>query len=869
MRRFWLVLWWASCGFHAEELNPEDTDDEAALRRRLKEWERQIKVNDHLPELLDERRLTPLPEISGLELRHVVTVNKANPRHVGHARFTPEYHERRRLREGTSAESVVKRFARGRRLSAIQSDLIKSVAQTPFEFFTPRDRVRVFTVLNGAALPEEAYTNASINYWAAGGLVHQNPNEKMLYTKTTDQITAMGDPSLLDSGGFTPGDMGGNFSGNMESVANAYRDGLSLRDASQTVETEAKKQKWTDNFLGQRTGFNCTQRQAEEPRCWSDPGVALSVYEDAARNMILVFHNDWSANWYEYIKWQNRAWIIDESESQVKNQWTIDARQSVTPEMQSRGGETYDENQERCAFKDEVNLPFANVEAFSARTDISVDILNSEGYWQLVKTIVRLILPETRDRVTEKLYSIYLTGSGFGGAWASLASMWLKKIDDATYDSYNIAGAGFQCLARKLTIDMSPWAEHPQVKVYAHVMDIYARMDYVSGYTCLYGGPNMTEGTDIHRFCGMIIGLSGPQLFYRGEPFGKYLDPGIRDKVQAGRAAFDACHYYTHSAWYAAMLFVSDKVLLADGTTDGGCKTIEGIPQKDELGRCPTASRVDSDCTAIEDTSQDLPVKAMAAVAGGLATFIICLACTGYCCLQRMRNDMWVFGHDKRSAERNSEGCWQKFLSCFGLGGEHKKKQKKKRATGGRAKAARDRAKEARINRAAASSGGRKKQKAKDGNNGEEEWEALKDKLEMGFDAERIGKADDALSKAAAMMENRSATMGVDGYEQNPDMTGFYVAEEGLSLKGSEKKEDGKHKKEKDKKDKDKDKKAKKTNSEAGTKDGAKPKRTSVRKTPGRSNSERPPEEKGEPKEKKKPKKHASSPAEAPAEPPV
>merc|ERR1712224_91871 len=142
-------------------------------------------------------------------------------------------------------------------------------------------------------------------------------------------------------------------------------------------------------------------------------------------------------------------------------------------------------------------------------------------------------------------------------------------------------------------------------------MGMYARMDFVSGYQCLYGLLMLTEHNPVHSFCGAFVGFSGPQLMYRGEPAAPYPDTAKTEttkevkgadkqaKVQTGRLNFDACHYYTHSPWFAATLFTSDKVLMADGTTDGGCKTIAGIPQNDALGQCPTASRVDADCEAI------------------------------------------------------------------------------------------------------------------------------------------------------------------------------------------------------------------------------------------------------------------------------
>merc|ERR1719272_2149693 len=122
--------------------------------------------------------------------------------------------------------------------------------------------------------------------------------------------------------------------------------------------------------------------------------------------------------------WQNRAWIIDNLETQIKNQWTMDARQAVTQAMMANRGETLDENLERCAFKDQANKPIYDYPVYSKQMDIETKSLQNYGYWELVKKIVRVVFPETRDRAAEKNMKIYITGSGQGGTWAALSSMW-------------------------------------------------------------------------------------------------------------------------------------------------------------------------------------------------------------------------------------------------------------------------------------------------------------------------------------------------------------------------------------------------------------------------------------------------------------
>merc|ERR1719478_80165 len=106
-------------------------------------------------------------------------------------------------------------------------------------------------------------------------------------------------------------------------------------------------------------------------------------------------------------------------------------------------------------------------------------------------------------------------------------------------------------------------------------------MDFLSGYRCLYGVLSVQEGHPVHTYCSGIVGFSGPQLMHRGPSMGNYQESSTESAVKEGRRLFDACHYYTHSPWYAAELFASTNVLMADGTTDGGCRNVPGVPQTD------------------------------------------------------------------------------------------------------------------------------------------------------------------------------------------------------------------------------------------------------------------------------------------------
>merc|ERR1711920_1009066 len=167
---------------------------------------------------------------------------------------------------------------------------------------------------------------------------------------------------------------------------------------------------------------------------------------------------------------------------------------------------------------------------------------------------------------------------------------------------------------------------------YSHVMDTYMNLDRPAGQVCYYGKLDFTQNDPSYSYCKAIVGYTGPQLWYRGAP----TPPG--DVIEA-RVAFDACHYYTHSPWYAGMLFVSSQVLMADGTTDGGCFTVAGVAQTDPNKICPLETAADVDCLLAADTSQPLPLGALGYVCGGLFLFICCCGLCGILCLRRLRND--------------------------------------------------------------------------------------------------------------------------------------------------------------------------------------------------------------------------------------
>jgi len=218
----------------------------------------------------------------------------------------------------------------------------------------------------------------------------------------------------------------------------------------------------------------------------------------------------------------------------------------------------------------------------------------------------------------------------------------------------------------------------------------------VPGTVCLYGF-NMSFPIDISAYCAGMVGYSGPQLMYRGHPLGAYEEPSVQAGVRQARKDFDSCHYFTHSPWYTAFLFLNEQVLYHDGTTDGGCKVVKPNPLKlvDAL-TCPFTHSLEADCAPLPDTSQSMPIAEMMLVSGSLAGSILGGLVVIYCLLQHFRNDGWVFGHDRKEGMKHKENPFLKVFKIFGYGKEGRKAKKK---GVDRAKKARERDQKARINR--------------------------------------------------------------------------------------------------------------------------------------------------------------------------
>eukprot|EP00438_Fugacium_kawagutii_P019329 Skav202380 [mRNA] locus=scaffold1406:281406:287558:- [translate_table: standard] len=243
-----------------------------------------------------------------------------------------------------------------------------------------------------------------------------------------------------------------------------------------------------------------------------------------------------------------------------------------------------------------------------------------------MKLVVRTVLAEGAQFTK----TVYLAGSGLGGSHAALISMWLKKNEDRSYDTYVIAAPGFQCIARdKYSADLTPSDTHSQLKVYVHVMDALAgSVDQYSGTVCRYGLRNFTAATPFFAHCERMVGHTGPEIFWRPstttttttaedateESVAAYDEYAVN--VTVAQEAFDQCHMYTHSVWYALMLLSDEDILNLDGTTDGGCETVDPIDADDLYSKCPTTDTATSDCANFYAPSAEVSMQTLAIIMG-------------------------------------------------------------------------------------------------------------------------------------------------------------------------------------------------------------------------------------------------------------
>eukprot|EP00927_Polykrikos_kofoidii_P059300 TRINITY_DN54490_c0_g1_i1.p1 TRINITY_DN54490_c0_g1~~TRINITY_DN54490_c0_g1_i1.p1 ORF type:complete len:1230 (-),score=202.60 TRINITY_DN54490_c0_g1_i1:497-4186(-) len=665
--------------------NRERRADEGGSTEALRRRSPKVVVTE--PEWFLERGQLPAPQLGRMFLREVVVSHRRTPWRLRHARIDDAAHRRLRhvdstgtplqserfggdgsvgsAREGhdtkkSDVEVALLRHRPPRRLTGSLGDVIN----TPLPpFKSPRDGIRFLLSLNVAAVPWSMYDPVVTDFKDQWGSVYAEQAE-IFYPARDDE-------SPLPS-----------------SVERYAREVQHLKEAA----TELKKRigaDWKlDAFEGMREP-DCADRltnlSMSQVRCARDVGVSLAVYEDATTKVI-VFVGGHGLDW-NYTVWREKLSIMETMQKQIQQQWSKDAAQKLTADQKARAGSQMDELNHRCGFMDYPHSQWPDKKKLLEGTFLGIsdwteatfaNTVNPEDLWFVVMKMVRVLLPTDRDMVSEKSKLVVFTGSGLGGSHAALTSMWLKTVDAESYYTYVFAPNGFHCSAQtRYSKFIDSTATQTHIRSYRHIMDGFAALGGVSGKVCLYGRKNFTPGTNVYKFCERIVGHTGPQLFYSGPrivPPGRARGSSIVEPlvfntylttVEEGAKAMKACHYFTHSPWYAAMLFADPDVLLSDGTTEGGCYLEESVAAGDPYEICPRSTLATRDCDNVLATLVALPKEAMVGVMGFIIGFIILASGVGFCCLKSVNVNAWIYGNDNVSGPDELRANLAYWCPCF------------------------------------------------------------------------------------------------------------------------------------------------------------------------------------------------------------
>eukprot|EP00928_Gymnodinium_smaydae_P005286 TRINITY_DN11809_c0_g3_i1.p1 TRINITY_DN11809_c0_g3~~TRINITY_DN11809_c0_g3_i1.p1 ORF type:complete len:1262 (+),score=275.34 TRINITY_DN11809_c0_g3_i1:69-3854(+) len=452
---------------------------------------------------------------------------------------------------------------------------------------------------------------------------------------------------------------------------------LFLREAKYINETRTHlRQRWANSLPKNRhsvtSKFNGIPRVDHTPcwkfgmndgRCIDDVGMSLSVYE-GPNQKVIVFHGGFH-NEDAYATWASKMSIVELMEDQILDQWTTAAAQpkpegaTIQLGASARRGAQLDELASRCGFLAEEYRPWPTsvsqqVEENSPYKDPNYNL--NVGIWPLVQQLVRVILPAERSVGNENLKQVILTGAGLGGAFAALVSMWLLRVENVDYHTYAFAPVGFLCWAHSMYAkEMNTLTVMPNLFIYAHVMDTWALLGKVKGNLCLYGRQSMANNKAILGYCEQIVGLTGPQLMWDGTPEPRYFGSVDEEwdayvaRVAQARVAFKACHYYTHSPWYGAMLLMQDSELTLEGTTDAGCNVIAGISASDQTS-CPAETDATFLCSYQLQPPRGTPIGTMMAVAITVFSLITCFVVVLLGLYLSVDHNAWIFDL-KRTSE--------------------------------------------------------------------------------------------------------------------------------------------------------------------------------------------------------------------------
>lgn len=546
-----------------------------------------VSFKREVPEAFELAGFLPGIKVGALRLSEVYAVQEGNPSTCRYVHVPDDYEADERIRR-------------------LVPDTLENISETPLQFKYPRDVVRTMAALNVAALPPAAYEEPLFANTRMGDLSFEN----IVLTTSTETTTKI-QPTTTTT----------TMKISAEDFAEQRKQDMDTFVAERTKLRETIGSRWDkEKFIGKRSE-KCAGLKTSDGMCLTDVGVAISVYRDKD-NIVIVFHAGFTKADFDNLMHFHRMWILERFEKTSEIEWSNSVRLPKVPSMNERKADKTTERHIKCAFKDQDYMAAPSgkdLEDLASIAEASLKSLKAVGLWPVIQAIVRDVLPAKRPKVTPE--KVWLTGAGSGGMYAAISSMWLSQVDKTNYDTYVIAGVGWDCATRlMLGSEISPWDKGPNIYSYSHVADFFATsMDRMTGTVCRFGWHGFNTSA-VMPLCEDFIGHSGPEIFWRGKetPTNESVPTS---KMRSGQNAFDACHYFTHSPWFAAMYLMSDVFIELDGVSDGGCHDVKPIPQKDEYGVCPVTTPATSDCELLLITKVELPI-------GMLSTLFIVLAST-------------------------------------------------------------------------------------------------------------------------------------------------------------------------------------------------------------------------------------------------
>ena len=367
------------------------------------------------------------------------------------------------------------------------------------------------------------------------------------------------------------------------------------------VTDEFKNTDWFERFSPDATAKYTTGVAAIE---WVREDVTVLVFRGSSSEGDIGNVVNW---FYDY--------AIERSTTRMREAWTEDADLTWTSEMQARHNKgdlfartalrtagflesatMYDGTPSSGGFVDGIVAAVANDSSLSSSITFDSTIARATGYWTLTKRMV--------NEVVDALPSgqaLLLTGHSQGATRAQLASMYLTKSRGASYTTQTYAATGGACAARlmynsdaDILADVDPTVAHASIVDYTHPLDPYGNtmlgVDNGSS-VCFWGNAGLQVADSALEYCSRVYGYTGPTLL--AAQGGVFLPGGADSDVALD---FKRCRYFTHDAEATLLALQQPGVVLADGTTDGGCRATPVIAADDTSSTgCPTGEWSDDE----------------------------------------------------------------------------------------------------------------------------------------------------------------------------------------------------------------------------------------------------------------------------------